>query len=223
MFRQLKCVIWIRDRRKACLIGGGILIALLLLLILLLCIPYGGKSSATLERTPTDHIDGIPLYTELIPEDTEARPGIPRQIRYIVIHETGNPSVGADARAHSAYLLDGGDGTTSWHYTVDDRQIYHHVPDTEVAWHAGDKLTKNGGNLNGIGVELCINEDGDFEKTFQNGAKLAAYLLDAYQLSITSVKQHHDFNGKDCPEQIRHNNRWQEFLDAVQSYRNQGS
>ena len=111
----------------------------------------------------------------------------------MVIHETGNTAEGSDAAGHSAYLLSGKSGDTSWHYTVDDHQIYHHIPDDEIAWHAGDRRTRDGGNLCGIGVELCVNEDGDFEKTFNNAARLTAYLLDTYGLQLGDVKQHADF------------------------------
>lgn len=212
-------IFWIRADRKRYFIGGGILLLCILAAILILCISTCHRApSVTPERPPVEEIGGIPLYTQLIPEDSGGRPGIPRKIKYIVIHETGNSSPGADARAHSAYLMDGGDGTTSWHYTVDDTQIYHHVPDNEVAWHAGDKTREDGGNLNGIGVELCINQDGNFEQTFQNGARLTAYLLKEYQLPLKNVKQHNDFNGKNCPQTIRENDRWQEFLDAVKAY-----
>lgn len=210
------CMIWIRSEHRKYWIGAGLLV-LVLLAVLISCLSFCHREpSVTPERPYVDQVDGIPLYTQWIPEGSGGRPGIQRTIRYVVIHETGNTSPGADAQAHSAYLMDGGDGSTSWHYTVDDKQIYHHVPDQEVAWHAGDKTKEGGGNLNGIGVELCVNEDGDFEKTFQNGAKLTAYLLHSYGLSIDAVKQHNDFNGKNCPQTIRETDRWQEFLNAVQ-------
>ena len=35
--------------------------------------------------------------------------------------------------------------------------IYHHLPDDETAYHAGDGMEKNGGNMNGIGIEMCVN------------------------------------------------------------------
>ena len=117
------------------------------------------------ESVYPEEIFGIPVHTELLPETLPARPGERRTIKYVVIHETGNTAEGSDAAGHSAYLLSGKSGDTSWHYTVDDHQIYHHIPDDEIAWHAGDRRTRDGGNLCGIGVELCVNEDGDFEKT----------------------------------------------------------
>lgn len=167
-----------------------------------------------------DEVFGLPVHTELIPEALPARSGENRTIKYVVIHETGNASEGSDAASHSIYLCSGKSGDTSWHYTVDDHQIYHHVPDNEIAWHAGDRRTRDGGNLCGIGVELCVNADGDFEKTFDNGARLTAYLLKTYSLTLDDVKQHADFMEKDCPQTIRDNGRWPEFLQKVQDYLN---
>lgn len=168
--------------------------------------------------TPEDAY-GLPVTTSFVPEGMHCRPGIDREIRYIVIHETGNPAQGADAAAHSRFLSSDAGNQTSWHYTVDDHEAYHHIPDDEVAWHAGDQRTPGGGNMCGVGVELCVNADGDFERTFDNGAKLTAYLLDQYGLGLEAVKQHADFMEKNCPEHIRDQGRWQEFLDRVAGYR----
>lgn len=192
--------------------------ALLVILVVTGVILWCTREQTTKERPQVTEIYGIPVHTVLIPETLPGRPGIKRKVKYIVIHETGKPSKGADAKAHSDYLLNGGEGTTSWHYTVDDHEIYHHIPDSEVSWNAGDQRKEPGGNMNGISIELCVNSDGDFEKTFDNGARLTAYLLKAYGLRIEDVKQHNDFNGKNCPQTIRESGRWQEFLDLTQRY-----
>lgn len=155
---------------------------------------------------------GLKVVDSMLPAESPLRTGISRTIKYIVIHETGNPSATADATSHEHYLESDGDGSTAWHYTVDDSVAYHHIPDDEIAYHAGK------GNRSGIGIELCVNQGGDFEKTFDNGAKLTAKLIDAYGLSIHSVKQHADFMDKNCPENIRNNGRWTEFLSLVKKY-----
>jgi len=160
----------------------------------------------------------VPMYTELVPEGNQARPGIERRIKYVVLHETGNFAYGADAASHSLYLSQNNESTTSWHYTVDENSIYHHIPDTEVAWHAGDSLTKDGGNMCGIGVEICVNKDGNFERAFDNAAKLTAYLVNAYHLSVKDIRQHADFISKNCPETIRNEGRMDEFINRVNDY-----
>ncbi len=163
-----------------------------------------------------DNVYGTSVHTQLIEEKTDARPGIKRIILYIVIHETDNFVAGTDALNHAKYLSYNNDTSTSWHYTVDDKQIYHHIPDDEVAHHAGDMV----GNEFGIGIELCVNEDGNFDKTFDNGAKLVAYLLKAYDLDISNIKTHNDFTGKKCPHSILKNNRFGAFKDRVKEYLN---
>jgi len=79
-------------------------------------------------------------------------------------------------------------------------------------------LESTGGNRNGIGVELCVNEDGDFETTFDNAARLTACLLESYRLDTDDIKQHADFTNKNCPQSIRDENRMDEFREKVKYY-----
>ena len=51
------------------------------------------------------------------------------------------------------------------------------MPDNETAYHAGDQMEKNGGNMNGVGIEMCVNEDGNYEQTLINAERLCARLL----------------------------------------------
>ncbi len=164
-----------------------------------------------------EQIAGISVHTQYIPEDSQARSGRKREIHYIVIHETDNTGAHATAKAHSEYLQENcWKEQKSWHYTVDDHEIWHHLPDKEVGYHAGDSSWKEGGNRNGIGIELCVNQGGDFDQTIHNAAQLTAYLLLKYNLTIDAVKKHQDFSGKICPSTIIGTNRWQEFLQLVQ-------
>ena len=118
----------------------------------------------------------------------------------------------------------------SWHYTVGDDGIYQHLPLDEVAYHAGDgshvfgdtyyntsfgAWSIGGGNRNGIGIESCVNEGVDYTVVMRKLAKLVAELLIQYNLDIDRVKQHNDFSGKNCPQVMRENNRWEEFLLLV--------
>lgn len=192
---------------------------LLAVLCLLLSVVIAAGVGALLKK-PTSHsaepenVYGVTVHNDFISPDLHCRPGTERKIKYVVIHETANTAKGANAENHSKYLKDGGAGNVSWHYTVDEKEIYHHIPDNEVAWHAGER----DGNEHGIGVELCVNSDGDFEKTFENGARLTAYLLETYDLSIDDVFQHNRFSGKNCPTKIRESGRWDEFLSRVEYY-----
>ena len=161
-------------------------------------------------------IAGIPVTHHFLETSVPGRPGIERRIQCITIHETGNTSPGANAKAHDSYLQEVSRvQEISWHYTVDDHEIYHHLPDNEVGYNAGDGHLGGEGNRTGIGVELCVNQDGDFEKTLENGAVLTAWLLNAYGLKPSDVKKHQDFSGKLCPEILIESGRWEEFLEMV--------
>lgn len=160
-------------------------------------------------------IPNINLIDAYISENNKtSRPGIIRdKINYVVIHDTGNTKQAADAAAHANYITSKKD-SASWHYTVGEETIYQHIPDIEVAYHAGDglrdigtswysttykKQNNGGGNLRGIGIETCVNSGSDYLKTIHTTAKLSAYLLNKYNLTINELKTHYDFSGKNCP------------------------
>lgn len=185
----------------------------------LLAAVYLSGRSRQVEPIYPELVNGIPVYTDLVPSKTPGRPGEKREIRYLVIHETDNEAESADAKNHNDYLHQiAQQEPLSWHYTVDDHEIYHHIPDDEIAFHAGDRRQKDGGNMNGIGIELCVNAGSDYEKTLDNAAKLAAYLLNAYDLELDAVKKHQDFSGKNCPSRLLERGRWEEFLTKVDTY-----
>ncbi len=168
----------------------------------------------------TSDIDGIPLYTDFLDESWRGRTGAKHRIKWLVIHETGNFAAGADAAMHNRYLHSKEQKNTplSWHYTVDDHQIYHHLPDSEKGYHASDSGTKGGGNDCGIGIEICVNADGDYTKAVDNAARLAAELLNRYHLDISDVKQHGDFTSKNCPERLRQGDNYEQFLQKIKEY-----
>lgn len=168
----------------------------------------------------TTEIDGIPLYTDFLEKDWRGRTGERHRIKWLVIHETGNPAAGADAAMHNRYLHseEQKDVPLSWHYTVDDHQIYHHLPDSERGYHASDTEVRGGGNDCGIGIEICVNADGNYEQAVDNTAHLAAELLNRYNLSISDVKQHGDFTSKNCPEHLREGDNYEQFLMKIKKY-----
>lgn len=163
----------------------------------------------------------VEVVQQIIPEEHQNRPGIKREIHYIVLHETDNFLSSADAKNHAEYLCDNETDINSWHYTVDETIIYHHLPDEEVGWHAGDKQKENGGNMTGIGIEMCVNEGSDFEVTMNNAAKLTAVLMDVYDLRMDEIKKHQDFSGKNCPAHLLEEKEWEHFLKLVKEYHEQ--
>ena len=141
------------------------------------------------------------------------RRGFKMTPEWITVHETGNPSRGANAAMHARYIKSPAavNAPVSWHYTVDDREIWQHIPIDEVAWHAGDGAS-GPGNRRSIGVEICINADGDFEQAKRNAQWLIAHLMAI--TGIDEVVQHNRWNGSDCPRTIR-STGWREFLAGI--------
>ena len=149
---------------------------------------------------------GVPYVIDHIPVSNK-RPGTNRQIKYIVVHNTANEQ--SSARNERDYLTNpNNQDSTSFHIVVDNQEAIEAIPVTEVAFHAGTW----DGNQYGIGIEVC--ESGNYAKNEAQAAKLVAYLIKKYDLSLKDVKAHHDFSGKDCPRLIL--DHWDEFLTKVQ-------
>ena len=120
--------------------------------------------------------------------------------RYIIIHETANRARGADAQAHYAYWNRDASARASAHFVVDDRQILNLVPLTHPAWHIGDGGTANPvNNRNAIGIEICVNADGDYTRAVKNALMLTRHLMRELKIPAANVRRHYDVSGKHCP------------------------
>jgi hypothetical protein len=160
----------------------------------------------------------VGIVQDFIPYGRRNRPGYKLDPRYITIHDTANTQAGADARAHANYVKTAPDLLAGWHFTVDDRVIYQHLPLNENGWHAGDG-TDGAGNRQSIGIEICENRDGDRPGAEANAAWLTAKLLRDFGLDPDRVKQHYHWSGKNCPRVLRGRvEGWTGFLAAVRSY-----
>jgi N-acetylmuramoyl-L-alanine amidase len=158
-------------------------------------------------RPGYDHpspVDGLPQYND-------------ENIYYVVVHETANTSPGQGALAHANYIYSlalAGQVYTSWHFTMDDKEVYQHIPVDEIAYHAGDgsrvagtfwgtdNVNIGGGNMNGIGIETSVADDGDNYRVWQRTAKLVAQILVEYNLPLNHMKYHNHFSGKMCPQSM---------------------
>ncbi len=130
--------------------------------------------------------------------------------KFITVHETANTDRGADAATHGRLQQNG--FSASWHYSVDDKQAVQSFPHTAQCWHAGDG--RGDGNLNSIGIEICVNSDGDFKKAVENAAALVKKIMDDENISASNVVQHNNWSGKDCPHNLRSGSKgvsWSDF------------
>ncbi|MED4128494.1 N-acetylmuramoyl-L-alanine amidase [Shouchella miscanthi] len=150
------------------------------------------------------------LEKEFIPLSNSNRPGTIINPSYITIHETANTSVGANAQMHSSYVkgVNAQNRQVSWHITVDDAQAIQHLPLNEMGWHAGLL-----GNKQSIGIEICVNQDGNFEEAKKNAISIIRHLMEELRIDIASVVSHKHWTGKNCPANLL--STWKEFTEDI--------
>lgn len=146
------------------------------------------------------------------------------QIKYIVIHYTGND--GDHDEANATYFKNNV-VSASAHYFVDDDSITQSVPDNFIAWAVGgtkwkDCAATGGGtmygkitNANSISVEMCdTKKDGRFqasEQTMENTVTLVKSLMKKYNIDVNGVYRHFDVTGKHCPSYFMNASAWEAF------------
>lgn len=159
----------------------------------------------------------LPIDKKLITHNYSGRNG--QKVQFIVVHDTANPRAGANAQAHFKYF-NGADRQASAHYFVDDEQILQLVEDTQAAWHCGDGRGQYGiTNQNSLGVEICINGDGDYDQAVAHTVELVRHLMDKHKVPIEGVVRHYDASRKICPATMQGNNwaGWLAFREALKS------
>ncbi|EFI42486.1 N-acetylmuramoyl-L-alanine amidase family protein [Peptoniphilus sp. oral taxon 386] len=139
------------------------------------------------------------------------------KIIYIVVHDTGNSNKGANAINHYRYF-NGGNRNASAHFFVDENGVVETVEISKAAWHCGDGHGRYGiTNNNSIGIELCVNEGSDFEKTKANAIKLIRFLMESYGITKNNVVRHFDASRKLCPRSMSADNwkQWWIFKEMI--------
>lgn len=131
----------------------------------------------------------------------------------ITIHNTGNNN--ASAKNNHNYMKNinkSGERKASWHFTVDDIEIYQAQSTNFKCYHAGT----TSGNNTSIGIEICQFTDANKQlKTYKNAIELVKILLKYHNFTIDKVVQHNKWSGKDCPQLLRANKfgyNWNWFI-----------
>jgi len=156
------------------------------------------------------------IYQKLVPSGLGNHPNrLLTAINYITIHTTGNRNPSTTAAAHARLQARGNDGRqASWHYTVDENEIWQSFKDKQQCWHTGTSV----GNKTSIGIEICVNSQKGFLKACEKAAWLTAHLLKKHHLNIKNILQHYDWSGKNCPSELRSSVwgvSWGDFLKMV--------
>lgn len=151
--------------------------------------------------------DELKLRQELIPMSNR-RSGKHLVPTTLTIHSTGNlKSTAQNERDNLS--RSGNTSSASFHVVVDEKEAILCIPFDEVAFHSGTTE----GNYSSLSLEIC--ESGNREKTLQNAIQVAAQILNNFGWGADKLRQHYDWNGKNCPAILRNTSRWNWFVSEV--------
>lgn len=137
-------------------------------------------------------------------------------IKYIVVHDTGNNKASADAMNHFKYFNSGNQKASADFFVDSDMIIQTNDYYKYYTWHCGDggrdaKIN----NRNSIGVEICINSDGNYAVSTEKAADLIRILMKELNIDINHVVRHYDASGKDCPVTMN-NADWKYLKEKIE-------
>lgn len=202
-----------------------------------------------LKADKTTTLNGVKVNEFLLTKHNKNKISMPGKMSGKVIgvtlHNTPDlKNVNDDAEQYTRATYNGNMGTVRVHYYVDDLGAWQNLPLDYQSWHAGQSGKKaqygsHKGNAQTISIE-CIMKSADLSikenaKARDNSARLIAYLLNKYNLTINNLYTHNYWvnvrNGrkgtvdqlnklndgyKGCPLYIRP--KWDEFKALVQKY-----
>lgn len=128
-------------------------------------------------------------YGSLVPYRSPRR--APASLRSILIHTTNNPHGNIALQPEVNYLLDA--PGASCHYIADNDTdaVVQLLPDTVIAWHAGDCADNDFENPRSIGIEIVWTPSAGPlpQRAKDNAAALVLHLMTRYP-SITKLDMH---------------------------------
>ena len=140
---------------------------------------------------------------------------------YVTIHNTPdvNEASGTnDAEQYARATFNGNMNGVTVHFYVDETGCWQILPLDEIGYHAADGA--NGpGNSQSVAIEIIMDGSGKAwdVNAEDRGARLAAWLLYTYGLSIDRLKTHRDWYPKKyCPAYILPH--WAAFKAKVEQY-----
>ena len=140
------------------------------------------------------------------------------KIKYIVIHDTGNTNAGADGKAHFNYFNSGNRSSSADCFVDQNGSLWVNDFNEFYTWHCGDgkgEVT----NGNSIGIELCVNKDGDYNKAYKNLVSETVRVAKLLNIKSDNIVRHFDASGKICPASMKRNNWevWKNFKSEVEN------
>lgn len=184
---------------------------------------------ATINKTfISNEINGIKINTSKKCHSSNYSSSLSRNVKYIVLHYTGNKK---DTAIANANYFQRANIKASAHFFVDDESIYQSVGLRNAAWHCGTsgKYYSNCRNSTSLGIEMCCTADNYLisDKTIENAAYLTAHLCKLLGITAkqvdTYVLRHYDVTHKKCPAQMANSaddKDWIAFKNRVKSILN---
>lgn len=171
----------------------------------------------------TDTINGIKINSSIRCHSSNYTNCDVRDVKYIVLHYTGNVK---DAAKANAQYFSGANRSASAHFFVDNNEVYQGVELRDYAWHCagGSWVHPACRNTNSWGIEMCCS--GNYlvsDKTKENAAYLTAHLCKLIGVTKntvdTYVLRHYDTVRKRCPAQMagENNAEWESFKTMVKN------
>ena len=153
-----------------------------------------------------------------------------KNIKYIVIHYTGN--VNDTAENNAKYFATSNTREAGAHFFVDQKgKVYKSIPMNRTAWAVGGdqrsgmkgeaKYYNKCTNFNSVSIELCdIAKKEPSAEMIKATRKLVKY-IQTYCPKAKTIIRHWDVNGKKCPAKMVGNSAtkggkaWKKFKDKI--------
>lgn len=122
----------------------------------------------------------------------------------VTIHNTGDlAGVYDDGEQYTRATYNENMGSARVHFYVDDTGAWQNlkagtgltpadpIGSAEVSWHSGDGSVFDGGNMTSISMEIIMGENAANDaKAYDNGAKIAAWILWKHNIPISKLLTH---------------------------------
>ncbi|MCI8955633.1 MAG: N-acetylmuramoyl-L-alanine amidase [Eubacterium sp.] len=148
-----------------------------------------------------------------------------KAVKYIVIHNTGNPN--DTAKNNALYFKNSNTRQAGAHFFVDQSgEVYKSVNMNRTAWSVGDFFTQKDGagkyyqkctNYNSVSIELCNIVKKKPSKAQTQATKELVKYIRKYCPNAKTIIRHWDVNGKSCPARMsgKDNKEWKAFKKAI--------
>lgn len=126
------------------------------------------------------------------------------KVKWVTIHNTNDiEGTADDGEQYTRATYNENMGSVRVHFYVDDQCGWQNLKagtgmckndkegKAEVSWHAGDSSVSDGGNMTSLSIEIIMNDTTEHDKkAYDNGARIAAWLLWKHGLTIKNLVTH---------------------------------